>query len=237
MTPGLPDQIRCCLFDLDGVLTNTVVLHRRAWHRAFDELLLPRDQAPFTDRDYAEYVDGRPRYEGVRTFLQARGVVLPEGDPEDPPERVTVCGVGNRKNDLVQAIIRDEGVTPYPGTMRYLEQVAGSVSIGVVTSSTNATRVLEAAGLTAYVQVLVDGTVARDEGLSGKPAPDTFLTAARRLGVPPADAAVFEDALAGVAAGRAGGFGYVVGVDRAGQADALRDQGADRVVADLAELL
>ncbi|MEV0676311.1 beta-phosphoglucomutase family hydrolase [Actinosynnema sp. NPDC050436] len=237
MNLGLPDGITACLFDLDGVLTSTAVLHRRAWRRTFDDFLRPRGEPPFTEEDYLRYVDGRPRYDGVRTFLASRGITLPEGTPGDPPDQDTVHGVGNRKNELIDAIIRDEGVTPYPGSVRYLEAVAGTLAIGVVTSSANADRVLDAAGLTRFVQARVDGLVIARDGLAGKPAPDSFLAGARALGVPPAGAAVFEDALSGVQAGRAGGFGHVVGVDRAGQAAALREHGADVVVEDLAELL
>lgn len=237
MSIGLPDGITACLFDLDGVLTSTAVLHRRAWRRTFDDFLRPRGEPPFAESDYINYVDGRPRYDGVRTFLASRGITLPEGSPDDPPDRDTVHGVGNRKNELIDAIIRQEGVTPYPGTVRYLDAVRGRLKIGVVTSSANATRVLDAAGLSKYVQALVDGVVISRDGLRGKPAPDSFLAGARALGVSPERAAVFEDALAGVAAGRAGGFGHVVGVDRAGQRAALLENGADVVVEDLAELL
>ncbi|CAL9551349.1 putative protein [Actinosynnema sp. ALI-1.44] len=237
MSIGLPDGITACLFDLDGVLTSTAVLHRRAWRRTFDDFLRPRGEPPFAESDYVAYVDGRPRYDGVRTFLASRGITLPEGSPDDPPDRDTVHGVGNRKNELIDAIIRQEGVTPYPGTVRYLDAVHGKLKVGVVTSSANATRVLDAADLTKYVQALVDGVVISRDGLRGKPAPDSFLAGAEALGVAPERAAVFEDALAGVAAGRAGGFGYVVGVDRAGQRAALLENGADVVVEDLAELL
>ncbi|CCH29934.1 beta-phosphoglucomutase family hydrolase [Actinosynnema sp. NPDC047251] len=237
MNLGLPDGITACLFDLDGVLTSTAVLHRRAWRRTFDDFLGPRGGPPFTEEDYIRYVDGRPRYDGVRSFLASRGITLPEGAPDDPPDKDTVHGVGNRKNVLIDAIIRDEGVSPYPGSVRYLEAAAGKVAIGVVTSSANATRVLDAAGLSRFVQALVDGVVISRDGLNGKPAPDSFLAGARMLGVRPSQAAVFEDALAGVQAGRAGEFGHVVGVDRAGQAEALRENGADVVVEDLAELL
>ncbi|NUT90791.1 MAG: beta-phosphoglucomutase family hydrolase [Saccharothrix sp.] len=237
MSIGLPDGITACLFDLDGVLTSTAVLHRRAWRRTFDDFLRPRGEPPFAESDYIKYVDGRPRYDGVRTFLASRGITLPEGSPDDPPDLDTVHGVGNRKNELIDAIIRQEGVTPYPGTVRYLDAVVGHQRIGVVTSSANASRVLDAADLTKYVEALVDGVVISRDGLRGKPAPDSFLAGARMLGVEPAHAAVFEDALAGVAAGRAGGFGYVVGVDRAGQRAALLENGADVVVEDLAELL
>ncbi|MBB5960221.1 beta-phosphoglucomutase family hydrolase [Saccharothrix tamanrassetensis] len=237
MKLGLPDGITACLFDLDGVLTSTAVLHRRAWRRTFDDFLRPRGEPLFAEEDYIKYVDGRPRYDGVRTFLASRGITVPEGAPDDPPDRDTVHGIGNRKNELIDAIIRQEGVTPYAGTVRYLEAAQGLFQIGVVTSSANAERVLEAAGLAKYMQARVDGVAISRDGLRGKPAPDSFLAGARLLGVEPARAAVFEDALAGVQAGREGGFGYVVGVDRAGQAEALRESGADVVVEDLAELL
>ncbi|MFT7838521.1 beta-phosphoglucomutase family hydrolase [Saccharothrix sp. BKS2] len=238
MPLGLPDAITACLFDLDGVLTSTAVLHRRAWRRTFDDFLVPRGQEPFTELDYVRFVDGRPRYDGVREFLASRGVTLPEGAPDDPPDADTVHGVGNRKNELLEEVIRQEGVAPYPGTVRYLEAAAAlGLDIGVVTSSANARRVLDAADLSRFARSLVDGVVISRDGLRGKPAPDSFLVGARELGVAPEHAAVFEDALAGVRAGRAGGFGYVVGVDRAGQRDALLEHGADVVVDDVAELL
>jgi beta-phosphoglucomutase family hydrolase len=238
---GLPEHITALLFDLDGVLTSTADLHRAAWRATFDEFLRERDGsgfAPFTDRDYADYVDGRPRADGVRTFLDARGILLPEGDPDDPPSAMTVNGVGNRKNMLVQKIITEQGVTPYPGSMRYLHAARDAgLPIAVVTSSANGATVLAAANITPMIDALVDGLVLAKENLRGKPAPDSFLAGAKALGVAPANSAVFEDALAGVAAGRAGGFGYVVGVNRADQAEALREHGADVVVDDLAELL
>ncbi|NUS62725.1 MAG: beta-phosphoglucomutase family hydrolase [Saccharothrix sp.] len=238
MALGLPDAITACLFDLDGVLTSTAVLHRRAWRRTFDDFLRPRGEPPFAESDYIKYVDGRPRYDGVREFLASRGISLPEGEPDDPPETDTVHGVGNRTNDLLEAIIRHEGVTPYAGTEPYLRAVEDEgLGIGVVTSSANARKVLDAAGLSPFVRALVDGVVISRDGLKGKPAPDSFLAGARLLGVDPAHAAVFEDALAGVQAGRAGGFGHVVGVDRTGQREALLAHGADVVVEDLAELL
>jgi beta-phosphoglucomutase family hydrolase len=238
---GLPDHIRAILFDLDGVLTGTAALHRAAWRATFDDFLRQRDGdgfAPFTDRDYADYVDGRPRADGVRTFLESRDIHLPEGNPDDPPDAVTVNGLGNRKNDLVRKIMDEQGVAPYPGSLRYLRAARDAgLAIAVVTSSANGAAVLDAADLTPMIDALVDGVRLAEDHLRGKPAPDSFLAGARALGVEPADAAVFEDALAGVAAGRAGGFGYVVGVNRADQADALREHGADVVVDDLAELL
>jgi beta-phosphoglucomutase family hydrolase len=238
---GLPDTINAVLFDLDGVLTGTADLHRAAWKTMFDEFLRQRDGesfAPFTDRDYADHVDGRPRADGVREFLASRGIRLPEGTPNDPPSAETVNGIGNRKNELVQKLIVEQGVAPYPGSLRYLEAARDAgLPIAVVSSSANTMAVLQAAHLTAFVQTVIDGVVLVQRGLRGKPAPDTFLAAARDLGVSPSQAAVFEDALAGVEAGRAGEFGFVVGVNRANQADALRAHGADIVVDDLAELL
>lgn len=238
---GLPDDVTACLFDLDGVLTGTAALHRAAWKETFDGFLRRRDGAgfrEFTDADYNDHVDGRPRFDGVRAFLASRDITLPEGRPDAPPSDDTVQGLGNRKNERVQQIIAERGVSPYPGSVRYLEAAdRAGLRIGVVTSSANGKAVLEAAGLTRFVQARVDGVVIADRGLAGKPAPDSFLAGAEELGVPAAKAAVFEDALSGVAAGRAGHFGYVVGVDRAGQADRLRAHGADVVVTDLAELL
>ena len=238
---GLPDRTAGILFDLDGVLTSTAAVHREAWRKTFDAFLLRREGpgfAPFTDRDYAEYVDGRPRADGVRTFLASRGIELPEGQPDDPPTADTVHGVGNRKNELLLQTIEEQGVKPYPGSSRYLQAARDAgMKIGVVTSSANGAAVLDAAGLSPLIDARIDGQTIAEQGLRGKPAPDSFLAGARALGVTPERAAVFEDALAGVQAGRAGGFGYVVGVDRAGQADELRAHGADVVVDDLAELL
>lgn len=238
---GLPDTIKALLFDLDGVLTGTAELHRAAWKVMFDEYLRRRDGegfSPFTDRDYADHVDGRPRADGVREFLASRGIQLPEGERDDPPSAETVNGLGNRKNDLVQTLIREQGVAPYPGSRRYLEAArAAGLPMAVVSSSANTMAVLQAADLTSFVSTVVDGLALAKRNLRGKPAPDTFLAAAQDLGVTPSQAAVFEDALAGVQAGRAGEFGFVVGVNRADQADALRAHGADIVVDDLSELL
>ncbi|WP_328451762.1 MULTISPECIES: HAD family hydrolase [unclassified Amycolatopsis] len=238
---GLPETITACLFDLDGVLTGTAVLHREAWKRTFDEFLRARDGAgfqEFTDKDYATYVDGRPRADGVREFLKSRGITLPEGDPDDAVDAPTVNGVGNRKNELVLKIIDERGVSPYPGSIRYLDAVkAAGLRIAVVTSSANGAKVLDAGDLSKYVEARVDGLTIRERHLKGKPAPDSFLAGAEALGVKPANAAVFEDAQSGVQAGKAGGFGYVVGVNRADQAEELRAHGADVVVDDLAELL
>ena len=242
---GLPAGVRACLFDLDGVLTQTAKLHAAAWKEAFDAFLATRAQgtgerfAPFDEvADYDEYVDGKPRYDGVRSFLAARGIELPEGEPSDRPETETVSGLGNRKNQLVLRLIHDQSVEAYEGSIRYVRAVrAAGLRRAVVSSSANTSDVLAAAAIRDLFDVQIDGLVAERRHLTGKPAPDTFLAAARELGVPPARAAVFEDALAGVAAGRAGRFGFVVGVDRVGQEDALHKHGADVVVADLADLL
>jgi beta-phosphoglucomutase family hydrolase len=236
---GLPDSVVGCLFDLDGVLTKTAVVHAAAWKRTFDEFLgtLP-DQRPFDDADYVTYVDGKQRADGVRDFLASRGITLPEGHPDDPPGALTVHGLGNRKNALLLETIRTQGVEVYEGSRRYLEACAAAgLRRAVVSSSANTDAVLQVTGLAALVELRIDGVIAHELGLKGKPAPDTFLEAARQLGLEPHQCAVFEDALAGVEAGRAGGFGVVVGVDRAHQAEALREHGADLVVADLVELL
>ena len=238
---GLPEEISACLFDLDGVLTRTAELHREAWKQTFDAFLRKRDGEnfqPFTEHDYTAYVDGRPRADGVREFLASRGITLPEGDPDDGGDAATVTGLGNRKNELVLWLIDERGVNPYPGSVRYLQAAKNAgKKIGVVTSSANGANVLDAAKLTPFVQARIDGKVLKRDNLRGKPAPDSFLAGAKALGVAPANAAVFEDALAGVEAGKAGGFGYVVGVNRANQAHALRAHGADVVVDDLADLL
>jgi beta-phosphoglucomutase family hydrolase len=242
---GLPESVHACLFDLDGVLTDTARVHAAAWKQMFDAYLQERARrtgqpfVPFdAEQDYDEYVDGKPRYDGVRSFLAARGIELPDGSPDDPPDRETIAGLGNRKNEIVLRMIRRDGVDPYPGSVRYLEAaVEAGLRRAVVSSSTNCQDVLEAAGIEHYLEARIDGAVAERERLKGKPAPDTYLAGARALGVEPREAAVFEDALAGVEAGRAGRFGFVVGVDRVGQADALRAHGADTAVSDLADLL
>jgi beta-phosphoglucomutase family hydrolase len=238
---GLPEKIRACLFDLDGVLTSTAVVHERAWKQTFDDFLRERDGDGFTEfthRDYIRYVDGRPRADGVRTFLTSRGIELPEGEPDDSPDAATVNGVGNRKNVLLLRVIEEQGVSAYPGSLRYLEAVRDAgLAIAVVTSSANGEAVLKAAGLDRFVEARIDGIEIVKRKLRGKPAPDSFLAGAGALGVEAAEAAVFEDALSGVEAGRAGNFGYVVGVDRTHQAEALLQHGADIVVEDLAELL
>ncbi|WP_306837281.1 HAD family hydrolase [Catenuloplanes nepalensis] len=242
---GLPPHVTTCLFDLDGVLTQTALVHNAAWKETFDAYLSRRaatEGIPFvpfdSGPDYLKYVDGRQRADGVRMFLASRGIVLPEGTPDDAVDAETVNGIGNRKNVLVLKYIAEGKVLVYDGSVTYLHAVRDAgMRTAVVSASANCRDVLRAAGIEDLLEVRVDGVVARAEGLPGKPAPDTFLAAAKKLGVDPANAAVFEDALAGVEAGRAGGFGFVVGVDRVGHADALRDHGADIVVSDLAELL
>jgi beta-phosphoglucomutase family hydrolase len=237
---GLPDQTRACLFDLDGVLTRTASVHMAAWKRTFDEFLRSRDPgAPeFTLTDYHEHVDGKPREDGVRDFLASRGIVLPEGSPHDSADAATVQAVATRKNDLIQVELAEHGVEVFPGSVRYLRACReAGLAIAVVTASANGEQVIAAGGFAELVDARIDGVIAKQRGLRGKPEPDTFLAGAEALGVEPTAAVVFEDALAGVAAGRAGGFGFVVGVDRAGQAEALRDRGADVVVSDLAEFL
>ncbi|CAL9630017.1 putative protein [Streptomyces sp. enrichment culture] len=238
---GLPEGILACLFDLDGVVTKTAVVHAAAWKEMFDAFLREREGPHFRPFDaaaeYDEYVDGRPRADGVRTFLAARGIELPEGGPDDPPDAATVHGLGNRKNALLLEKIRTGGVEAYDGTLRYLEAVrAQGLRTAIVSSSANCRDVLRAIDAEHLFDVRVDGVVAAERGLPGKPRPDTFLAAARDLGVRAEQAAVFEDALAGMDAGRSGGFGYVVGVDRVGQTDALYAHGADIVVRDLADL-
>ena len=242
---GLPDAIRGCLFDLDGVLTKTAKVHDAAWKEMFDSFLREwarqtgQQFVPFDPvKDYDEYVDGKPRADGTRSFLASRGIELPEGSPDDPPGTPTVYGLSNGKNEIVLRRIREDGVEAYEGSVRYVRAARDAgLRRAVVSSSANCHDVLVAAGIEDLFEARIDGVVAEREHLRGKPAPDTFLAGARALGLEPPAAAVFEDALAGVAAGRAGGFGYVVGVDRAGQADALKAHGADIVVADLAELL
>jgi beta-phosphoglucomutase family hydrolase len=242
---GLPPHVTACLFDLDGVLTQTALVHNAAWKQTFDTFLqtwyAQHGQAfvPFDPgADYHEYVDGRPRADGVRTFLASRGITVPEGSPDDGPDAETVNGIGNRKNELVLRKIAEGAVQVYAGSVEYLHAVkAAGLRRAVVSASANCKDVLEAAGITDLIEARVDGLTARERHLPGKPAPDTFLYGAQLLDTPPEKCAVFEDALAGVAAGRAGGFGIVVGVDRVGQAEALAANGADVVVQDLSELL
>jgi beta-phosphoglucomutase family hydrolase len=227
------------------VLTQTALVHNAAWKQTFDAFLATwsaqHGQAfvPFdSGADYHSYVDGRPRADGVRTFLASRGITLPDGTPDDGPDQQTVNGIGNRKNELVLQKIKEGAVQVYEGSVKYLEAVReAGLRRAVVSASANCKDVLEAAGIADLLEARVDGLTARERDLPGKPAPDTFLYGAQLLGLPPESCAVFEDAQAGVAAGRAGGFGIVVGVDRAGQRDALLAHGADIVVADLSELL
>jgi beta-phosphoglucomutase family hydrolase len=239
---GLPDSIRACLFDMDGVLTDTASVHAEAWKRMFDEYLRERlgpNAEPFDiGRDYGLYVDGKPREDGVRDFLASRGIELPEGTPEDGPKVDSVYGVGKRKNVLVLKLIEERGVDVYEGSVRFVDAARkAGMKTAVVSSSANTKLILDSAGLADRFDARVDGVTLATEHIKGKPAPDSFLRAAELLGAEPAAAAVFEDALAGVAAGRAGGFGVTVGVDRHGQPEALREHGADIVVSDLAELL
>jgi beta-phosphoglucomutase family hydrolase len=242
---GLPEGICACLFDLDGVLTKTATVHAAAWKQMFDEFLRSHADStgtayhPFDSHaDYDRYVDGKPRLDGTRDFLRSRGIDLPEGEETDAPGSATVHGLSNRKNDLVLEKIRVDGVEVYDGSVDYVRRVrAAGLRTAVVSSSANTKDVLACTKLEDLFDAVVDGVVARERKLPGKPAPDTFLEGARALAADVVRAAVFEDALAGVAAGRAGNFGYVVGVDRVGQADALREHGADVVVTDLADLL
>ncbi len=242
---GLPDSTLACLFDLDGVVTKTALVHAAAWKEMFDDFLRQHAAATGTEfvpfdavGEYDRYVDGKPRLDGTRSFLQARGIELPEGDPSDPPAALTVNGLSNRKNALVLEMIDKHGVEVYEGSVRYIKTVReAGLKTAVVSSSANTAQVLDVAGIAGLFDTRIDGVIAKERGLAGKPAPDTFLAAAQDLGVTPAQAAVFEDALAGVAAGRAGHFGIVVGVDRTGQAAELLEHGADIVVRDLEELL
>lgn len=242
---GLPEKVRACLFDLDGVLTDTASVHTKAWTAMFDTFLRDRakqtgeDFVPFDPKeDYRKYVDGKKREDGVRSFLQSRGIDLPDGSPDDPPDAETVYGLGNHKNEMFKKVLHDEGVEVFEGSRRYLKAVSeAGLGVAVVSSSANTRDILETTGLDRYVAQRVDGVTLREEHIAGKPAPDSYLRGAELLGVAAAAAAVFEDALSGVQAGRAGNFGFVVGVDRVGQADDLRRNGADVVVTDLAELL
>ena len=242
---GLPQDTRACLFDLDGVLTDTASVHAAAWKQMFDDYLRDRAErlgepfAPFDVKaDYGPYVDGKPRLDGTRGFLASRGITLPDGEVTDDAGAETVNGLATRKNQLVHEKIETMGVDVYPGSVRYLHAVRDAgLTTAVVSSSANAELVLQVAGLTELIDHRVDGVVAKARKLPGKPAPDTFLAAAADLGVAKEQAVVFEDALAGVESGRAGGFGFVVGVDRLGHADKLREHGADVVVTDVADLL
>ena len=234
------DDVDAALLDLDGVITPTAEVHMRAWEVMFTRFLdsLPEEHEPYTDADYFAHVDGRPRYEGVATFLDSRGIELPHGDPSDSPDELTVCGLGNRKNELFNEVLEQEGIEAYPGSVRLLDALPRrGVAMAVVSSSKNAVEVLRTAGLADRFEVVVDGVVAAEHGLAGKPEPDTFRYAAEQLGKDPARCVVLEDAVSGVAAGAAGGFARVIGVDRGVGAQTLRDHGADEVVTDLAELL
>ncbi|MCE0536790.1 beta-phosphoglucomutase family hydrolase [Kineosporia rhizophila] len=242
---GLPEHVQACLFDLDGVLTDTASVHASAWKEMFDTYLAERAARlgePFREfdiaTDYVKYVDGKRRQDGTRSFLASRDIVLPEGTPEDSADTETVNGLGTRKNNLVHEKIAKEGVTIFDGTFRYLEAVrAAGLRVAVVSSSANTAEVLKVTGIAEFVEIRVDAQAAIAAGLHGKPAPDTFIHGARLLGFEPAQAAVFEDAIAGVEAGRSGQFGIVVGVDRVGHAAALAEHGADVVVTDLAQLI
>jgi beta-phosphoglucomutase family hydrolase len=236
----LPETIRALLFDMDGVLTDTASVHARAWKETFDAFLRTHgDDKPFDlGPDYGLYVDGKPREDGVRDFLASRNIHLPEGTRDDPPDAETVWGVGNRKNERVQKLIAEDGVKVYDGSVDLVKQArAQGLPTAVVSSSANTKTILDSAGISDLFDQRVDGIRLAEENIKGKPAPDSYLRGAELLGVAPANAAVFEDALAGVAAGRAGGFGLTVGVDRHGQPQALKDNGADIVVSDLSELI
>ncbi len=229
---------RAVLFDLDGVLTPTATVHRHAWKRSFDGFLEPQGLEPFTDADYFTHVDGKPRYDGVRDFLASRHIQLPEGSPSDAPSDVTVCGLGNAKNEAFNRILEQDGVRPYPGSVALIDHLeALGTALAVVSSSANAPKVLQAARLADRFGVVVDGALARSLGIRGKPAPDTFLEAARRLQADPVECVVVEDAISGVEAGRAGSFGLVLGVAREGDERALVAAGAHVVVSDLGETL
>ena len=238
-------QYDAVLLDLDGVITDTAGIHAACWKQMFDEYLqkqaTQRGEAfhPFDiATDYRLYVDGKPRYDGVRDFLKSRGIELPEGSPDDPPQAETVGGLGNRKNDLVNKIIEEKGVEPYEGSVELIHQLRHQeFKLAVVTSSQNCTVVLKAAKLDGVFDAQVDGNMIHARHLAGKPAPDTFLMGARLLGVEPGRAVVIEDALSGVEAGSAGGFGLVIGVARKGNAEELRRHGAHLVVNDLGELV
>jgi len=236
----LPEAITALLFDLDGVLTQTAVVHDKAWKQTFDAFLRKHAEAAGEDfvpfdaaADYNEYVDGKPRYDGVRSFLESRGITLPEGEPDDPPTAETICGLGNRKNDMVlELIAKDAGSVAFVKAAREV-----GLRRAVVSASANCKDVLEAAGIADLFEARIDGIVADEQHLKGKPAPDPYLAGARALGVEPVAACVFEDAVSGVEAGAAGHFGHVVGVDRVNHAEALREHGADVVVKDLGELI
>jgi alpha,alpha-trehalase len=240
-----PERFDAVLFDLDGVLTDTAKVHAACWKKMFDEFLrnrVARTGEPFqsfdVEADYKRYVDGKLRYEGVRSFLQSRGIHLPYGDPSDPASRETICGLGNRKNELIQEVLATDGVEVYERSLSFVHYLRSvGIRTAIVSASRNCPAVLATAGIANLFDVRVDGEVAARLHLAGKPAPDTFIEAARQLGVEPARVVVVEDAISGVRAGRAGQFGLVIGVARKGGADALQENGANIVVADLSELL
>ncbi len=242
---GLPDGVAACLFDMDGVVTKTAIVHAAAWKQMFDDFLRERAQSAGTEfvpfdshHDYDAYVDGKPRLDGTRAFLESRGIELPDGSPDDKPGTPTINGLSNRKNDLVLVKLKENGVQVYDGTITFIKAVRDhGIGTAIVSSSANTRQVLDVAGIAGLFDVRVDAQYAKAHGLHGKPAPDTFLAAAQALEVPAARAVVFEDALAGVAAGHAGHFALVVGVDRVGQAGELHEHGADVVVTDVADLL
>jgi beta-phosphoglucomutase family hydrolase len=242
---GLPSSVRACLFDLDGVLTSTARVHAAAWKAIFDAYLEQRARStgaalvPFDiEADYEQYVDGKPRADGTRSFLVSRGVRLPEGRPDDPPDAETVQGLSKRKDAVFARLLQEKGVSAYEGSVRYVRAVRGAgLLTAVVSSSRHCRQILSLTGIRELFDTIVDGVTAQEMKLAGKPAPDTYLAAARQLGVGAPASAVFEDALAGVEAGRRGGFGYVVGVDHRGRSRALLERGANVVVSDLAELL
>lgn len=239
------NQFDAVLFDLDGVLTATAKVHASCWKKMFDEYLQKRTTrlgVPFhpfeVGTDYRLYVDGKPRFDGVRDFLRSRNIELPEGAPDDPPQMETVCGLGNRKNEMINAVIESEGVEVYGGSVALVRHILEKgIKVAIVTSSQNCDTVLKAAGISDYFKVRVDGNIIHDQHLAGKPAPDAFLAAAQTLGVNPKRAVVVEDAISGVQAGRNGGFGLVIGVARKGDAEELMEHGADVVVKDLGELV
>ena len=230
--------IRGVLFDLDGVLTPTTDVHRAAWSLLFEPYLQAHGVDGYTEQDYFDYIDGKPRYEGVASMLATRGIELPNGDPSDDPSTESICGLGNRKNDIVSRMLAEGGVTPYPGSILFLDAVTeAGLQVAVVSSSRNAPSVLAAAGIADRFGIVVDGTLAAAENIAGKPAPDTYLHAAQLLGLTAAQCVVVEDAHSGVQAGRAGNFGLVLGVDRGAGAQQLLDSGADLVVDDLQDML
>jgi beta-phosphoglucomutase family hydrolase len=237
----LPDltTFQAVLFDLDGVLTPTAEVHMHAWQSMFEELFAAWDiQPPYTERDYFDYLDGKKRYDGVASLLRSRDVEVPWGDPSDDPSADTVCGIGNRKNEVFSRVLRAEGIAAYPGSIALLDELqAAGIPIAVVSSSKNAEEVLRTAGLRERFPVVMDGVIAERDHLASKPAPDVFVEGARMLGVEPARSAAVEDAISGVQSAVAGGFALVIGVDRGTGPEELRRAGAHLVVEDLAELL